>query len=74
MSEELKPDLTIRLIPEHAQAQVLDTLQKVYRKHAFGDDAIGWTEIDAMMRDALCEAMGDVEFQNWLNTRPTIGE
>ena len=37
-----------------------------YRKHCLNDDSIGWEELSVILKDALCNAMGDEEFIIWL--------
>jgi tellurite resistance protein len=56
---------TVQTIPEHAQLQVIQALMMAYRKHACGDDSIGWEELSGNMARALQEAMGDEAFCNW---------
>ena len=45
---------------------ILEALKLAYRKHHIMDDSIGWEELSEKLRDALCEAMGDEEYQQWL--------
>lgn len=56
-------DLSVGLVGK----QVLNALKLTYRKHCLADDSIGWIELEDILRDALCETMGDREFQLWLN-------
>lgn len=58
-----KSDLSAGLVGK----QVINALQLTYRKHCLADDSIGWIELEDILRDALCEAMGDREFCLWLN-------
>jgi len=52
-------------IPEHAQAQVMRALMAAYRKHAMGDDSIGWNELSGKIFTALQESMGEDGFSMW---------
>jgi hypothetical protein len=45
---------------------LLRVLQAAYLKHHVGIDDVGWNKLSDMMCDALCEAMGDRDFQEWL--------
>lgn len=56
------------MIPEHAQVQVMHALCSAYQKHVCGDELIGWDELSDLMTDALCEAMGDDDFNFWLES------
>lgn len=53
---------------EHIQNLMLKALQYTYRKHCLGDDTIGWMELEGILSDALCEALGDTGFRSWMNT------
>lgn len=44
------------------------TLKICYRKHAKGDDSIGWDELSDKIGDALAQTMGDDEFCKWLES------
>ena len=46
--------------------QVISALKLTYRKHCLADDSIGWIELEDILRDALCEAIGDKAFQDFL--------
>lgn len=45
---------------------LLNAVKMAYRKHHLGDTEIGWDELSDMLLDALCELMGDEEFNRWL--------
>lgn len=45
---------------------LLDAVKMAYRKHHLEDRSIGWEELGNHLMSALCEAMGDQEFQKWL--------
>jgi hypothetical protein len=47
--------------------QALDVLKAAYLKHHVGVDDIGWEKLSDMMCNALCEIMGDRQFQEWLS-------
>lgn len=55
-------------------SQTLKALKLAYRKHHLNDDRIGWDELSGVMRDALCEAMGDGDFCQWLEAIEAEGE
>lgn len=46
---------------------MLAALQLAYRKHHLGDESIGWEELSDTLLNVLCEAMGDAEFQAWMD-------
>lgn len=52
----------------HKDSDFLSTLKMAYRKHCLGDESVGWNELGDRLCDALCNAMGDREFQKWLST------
>ena len=45
---------------------LLYAVKWAYRKHCLNDDSIGWEELSVILKDALCNAMGDEEFIIWL--------
>ena len=53
------------------QMELLGVVKAAYLKHHCGLDNVGWEALSDMMCNALCNAMGDTEFQRWLeeNTR-----
>lgn len=48
---------------------LLTACQLAYRKHHLGDESIGWEELGDCLQAALCEAMGDHEFCEWLKEK-----
>jgi len=48
------------------KGSALPSLQAAYRKHCLNDESIGWDELGSMLCDALCEIMGDDEYQKWI--------
>lgn len=46
--------------------QLINAVQMAYRKHHLADDSIGWDELGTVLLDALCDAMGDREYQVWV--------
>jgi hypothetical protein len=48
--------------------QAINALKLAYRKHCLSDASIGWIELEDILRDALCEAIGDKAFQQFLIT------
>jgi hypothetical protein len=53
-------------IGTNTRQQVINALKLTYRKHCLADDSIGWIELEDILRDALCEAIGDKAFQDFL--------
>lgn len=51
---------------ERVNLQLTEALKLAYRKHHVGDDSIGWDELSDHLCNALCESIGDKEFQAWL--------
>jgi hypothetical protein len=45
---------------------LLDAVKMAYRKHHLDDRSIGWDELGEVLMMALCNEMGDVAFQKWL--------
>ena len=45
---------------------LLKACQAAYKKHHLNDDSIGWTELSDILMNALCNAMGDEAFCEWL--------
>jgi len=41
---------------------LLRVVKRAYRKHACGEDSIGWEELQDEMMSVLCNVMGDDEF------------
>ncbi len=48
------------------EKQLLMAVQIAYRKHCLNDDSIGWNELSDILQNALCEAMTDGGYQDWL--------
>jgi hypothetical protein len=55
------------------QTELLGVVKAAYLKHHCGLDNVGWDALGDMMQNALCNTMGDTEFQRWLeeNTNDT---
>ena len=51
---------------------LLDAVKLAYRKHHLGDESIGWGELSECLLDALCNAMGDDGYQEWLASQPAV--
>ena len=45
---------------------LLSACQLAYRKHCLNDDSVGWNELEDALLSALCNAMGDLHFNDWL--------
>ena len=54
------------VLTRDVQGQMLQAMKDAYRKHHLGDDSISWNELSDRLCDALCQAMGDKKFQEWL--------
>ena len=50
---------------------LLYACKAAYRKHHLADDSIGWDELSDILKEALCNAMGDDEFVMWLDSIKT---
>lgn len=50
----------------HKDSDLLAVVKLAYRKHHLGSLDVGWEELSTRLCDALCNAMGDEEFQRWL--------
>lgn len=48
--------------------QLLEAVKLAYRKHHLEDDTIGWEELSGALQDALCKAMGDSAFVEWMQS------
>lgn len=48
---------------------LLKAVKMAYRKHHLDDDSIGWTELSDILLIALLNAMGNEEFQRWLESK-----
>ena len=46
---------------------LLEAVQMTYRKHHLEDDRIGWDELGEQLLNALCEIMGDEDYQIWVS-------
>ncbi len=49
--------------------ELLNCIRLAYRKHCQNDDSIGWDELDKILLNTLCNAMGDDKFNEWLNLK-----
>ena len=45
---------------------LLYACKAAYRKHHLGDESIGWEELSDILKEALCNAMGDDDFYLWV--------
>lgn len=52
----------------HPNPQMLKALQMAYQKHHIGLVEIGWDQLSDTLHDALCEAMGDAGYQEWIRS------
>lgn len=46
--------------------ELLEAVKLAYRKHHLGDDTIGWNELSDTLLNALCNAMGDEAYLEWV--------
>ena len=56
----------LRELAEGQDHKLLEVCKLAYRKHWLDDDRIGWEELGSALLSAICEAMGDENFQKWL--------
>jgi Lar family restriction alleviation protein len=49
---------------------LLNACVMAYRKHHLTDDTIGWEELGDILRDALCDVIGDAKFQERFSEQP----
>lgn len=47
---------------------LLNAVKAAYLKHHLNSDAIGWEELSNILLDALCNALGDKGYQDWIAT------
>lgn len=52
--------------PPKELCNLIEAVKKAYKKHAWHDDAIGWDELSDILRDALCNALGDIGYLDWV--------
>ena len=69
--EDIQRERITALESELSRAQerseeMLELIKLLYRKHHMGDGRIGWVKLGEKMMDALCNAMGDKEYQKWV--------
>ena len=48
------------------EGRALAILKLVYRMHCLDDDSVGWNELGNLIKESLCEIMGDENFCIWL--------
>lgn len=41
--------------------------QMAYRKHALDDESIGWDELSDILKESICNAIGDEGFLLWMD-------
>ena len=46
--------------------RLLNTVKLAYRKHHLDDCSVGWEELSNALFNTLCDAMGDIGFDEWL--------
>jgi len=54
---------------ENLQAEnerLLNAVKLAYRKHHLDDRSVGWEELSDALFNTLCDAMGDIGFDEWL--------
>ena len=50
--------------------RMIDTVfacQMAYRKHCLNDESVGWDQLSDILKESLCNAMGDDGFLIWLD-------
>lgn len=53
---------------------ILFALKMAYRKHVLDDDSIGWDELSDIIKEGLCNQMGDEKFILWVEDINTKGQ
>lgn len=48
--------------------ELLEAVKLAYRKHHLGDDTIGWDELSETLHNAICNAMGDRGYLEWMES------
>ena len=46
---------------------LLYAVKMAYRKHVMDDDSVGWGELDDILKEALCNKLGDDGYMDWLD-------
>jgi len=46
--------------------RLLNAVKLAYRKHHLDDRSVGWEELSDALFNTLCDAMGDIGFDEWL--------
>lgn len=59
---EPKCDICYYTRPKLKDSSLLAACKKAYRKHVLGDESIGWDELGDILKDAICEEIGDEQF------------
>ena len=49
-----------------ANQRLLHAVMCAYSKHVLDRDEIGWGQLENILHNALCEAMGDEEYIEWM--------
>jgi hypothetical protein len=48
------------------EQELLEAVKLAYRKHHIGDDRIGWDELSEVLLCAICNTIGDEEYNKWI--------
>jgi hypothetical protein len=48
------------------EKELLHAVQMAYRKHWLDDDSIGWEELGKILNNAICNAIGDDGYKEWV--------
>jgi len=48
--------------------KMIDALKMAYRKYCLNDESIGWDELSDCLLAALCNELGDDEYQKWISS------
>lgn len=66
--QERLRELDKRIEEANEEMNLLDACKLAYRKHVLDDDSIGWDELGNCLLDALCNELGDDDYQEWLKS------
>ena len=56
---------------------LLYACKAAYRKHHLNDDSIGWDELGMILQEAICNAIGDDGYAEWMEritSSQTVGQ
>ena len=65
-TRELEKQLQSMKKADEARQELVEVIKLTYRKHQMGDGRIAWKELGDKLLNALCNTLGDEEYQKWL--------